>query len=101
MSAAPRSPLGSEFNDFLFAPIGEDENGLILSVVSLLARMNLDPWEEARNLATLPAQAAGKRLALSLDSLTDPILRQAICETTVLRLLALLPGGRPPPRLRP
>lgn len=91
MSANPKSPLASEFNDFLFAPIGEDKNGLTLSVVSLLARMNLDPWEEAGNLATLTAQAAGKRLALSLDSLTDPTLRHAICETTVPRLLALLP----------
>jgi hypothetical protein len=91
MSAGPMSPLGSEFNDFLFAPIGEDQNGLSLSVVSLLARMNMDPWEEAGNLATLPAQAARIRLALSLDSLTDPRLRQAICETTIPRLLPLLP----------
>jgi hypothetical protein len=91
MSAGKKSPLGSEFDNFLFAPIGEDQNGLILRVVSLLARMNLDPWEEAGNLASLPAQAAGRRLALSLDSMTDPSLRQAASETMVLRLLALLP----------
>jgi hypothetical protein len=95
MSAAPKPPLGCEFDNFLFAPIGEDQNGLTLSVVSLLARLNLDPWEEAASLATLPAQAAGKRLALSLDSLTDPTLRQAICETMVLRLLTLLPRRAP------
>jgi hypothetical protein len=101
MSASPNSPLGSEFNDFLFAPIGEDQNGLNLSVVSLLARMNLDPWEEAGNLATLPAQAAGKRLASSLESLTDPRLRQTICAATVMRLLALLPRRAPPAALTP
>jgi hypothetical protein len=93
--AARRSPLGSEFDTFLFAPIGEEQNGLTLRVVSLLARMNLDPWEEAGNLATLPVEAAGKRLASSLDSLTDPSLRQAICETMVLRLLTLLPRRAP------
>jgi hypothetical protein len=93
--ADPKSPLGSEFDNFLFARIGEDQNGLTLSVVSLLARMNLDPWEQAGILATLPAQAAAKCLSRSLDSLTDPLLRQAIGETTVQRLLALLPRRMP------
>ncbi|HTC53651.1 MAG TPA: hypothetical protein VK700_17075 [Steroidobacteraceae bacterium] len=62
-----------------------------MSVVSLLARMNLDPWQEAGTLADLPAEAAAKRLAGSLATLTDPGLRQAISETLILRLLALLP----------
>ena len=85
------SPLGSEFDKFLFAPLGEDENGLPLSVVSLLARMDLDPWQEAGELAALPADAAARRLAGSLDTLSDPILRRRITEPMVLRLLALLP----------
>jgi len=62
-----------------------------LSVISLLARMNLDPWQEAGDLATLPAEAAAKRLAVSLDTLTDPALRQANSGSMVLSLLALLP----------
>jgi hypothetical protein len=86
-----KSPLGSEFDAFLFAPLGEDRNGLPLSVISLLARMNLDPWQEAGSLAALPAHAAATRLACSLDTLTDPELRQASSEVMVLRLLALLP----------
>ena len=45
--------LGSEFDAFLFAPIGEEKNGMLLSVVSALARLNIDPWQEAANLATL------------------------------------------------
>ena len=100
-SAAPKSPLGPEFDKFLFARIGEDRNGLTLSVVSLLARMNLDPWEQAGILATLPAQAAARCLASSLDSLTDPLLRQAIGETTVQRLLALLPRRAATPITEP
>ncbi len=90
-----KSPLGSEFDAFLFAPLGEDRNGLPLSVVSHLARMNLDPWQEAEKLAALPAEAAARRLALSLDTLMDPVLRRANTQTMVLRLLALLPRSEP------
>ena len=90
-----KSSLGSEFDAFLFAPLGEDRNGVPLSVISLLARMNLDPWQEAGDLATLPAEAAASRLALSLDSLTDPTLRQVDSRALILKLLALLPQ-RPP-----
>ncbi len=93
--ADSNSPLGSEFDKFLFAPLGEDDNGLSLSVISLLARLNLDPWQEASELAALPAEAAARRLAGSLDTLTDPILRRRITEPMVLRLLALLPRRTP------
>jgi len=34
----------SEFDDFLFAPIGDEKNGMLLSVISALARLDLDPW---------------------------------------------------------
>lgn len=36
--------LGSEFDAFLFASVGDDRNGLPFSIVSLLGRMDLDPW---------------------------------------------------------
>jgi hypothetical protein len=91
LSAGPKAPAGSEFDEFLFTPLGEDQNGLPLSVVSLLARLNLDPWQEARNLAELPAELAAKRMADSLDSVADPILRTAITESVVRRALARLP----------
>jgi ferric-dicitrate binding protein FerR (iron transport regulator) len=96
-SAAASSALGSEFDAFLFASLGEDRNGVPLSVVSLLARMNLDPWQEAGDLAALPAEAAASRLAGSLDSLTDPLLRHANANsrTLALRLLILLPRKAP------
>jgi hypothetical protein len=91
LSTDPKTPLGREFDDFLFTPLGEDRNGLPLSVVSLLARLNLDPWQEARNLADLPAEVAAGRMAASLDSLADPVLRLAITESVLLRALARLP----------
>ena len=91
LSGEPKAPLGLEFDDFLFTPLGEDQNGLPLSVVSLLARLNLDPWQEARDLAELPAEVAARRMAASLDSVADPILRTAITESVVRRALARLP----------
>jgi hypothetical protein len=94
-SVVQKSQLGSEYDDFLFTSLGEDRNGLPLSVISLFARMNLDPWQEAGNLASLCAAAAARRLALSLDTLTDPALRPTNPEEMVLRLLALLPPHAP------
>ena len=90
------SALGSEFDDFLFALVGEDRNGMPLSVVSVLARMELDPWVEAASLADLPAETAARKLAAWLDVLPDPTLRPAGPDTRATRLIALLP-----PRTKP
>jgi hypothetical protein len=48
-SSASVSVLGTEFDDFLFAPIGEDRNDMPLSVLSALARLDIDPWQEPTN----------------------------------------------------
>ncbi|MGA7823334.1 MAG: PRC-barrel domain-containing protein [Steroidobacteraceae bacterium] len=87
--SASNSRLGSEFDAFLFAPIGEDRNGLPLSIVSLLARMDLDPWQEAARLASLPMEAAAQKLASLL--LPVPCLKPADAPTMATRLIALLP----------
>ena len=68
MRAASTPYLGSQFDDFLFAPIGEEENGMLLSVVSALARLDLDPWQEAASLTGLPVGTATQRLARSASS---------------------------------
>ncbi len=93
-SAAISRP-GSEFNDFLFALVGEDCNGMPLSVVSMLARRDLDPWAEAASLADLPADSAARKLASWLDALPDPALKQAGPDSMAVRLIALLPRRRP------
>ena len=46
--------LDSQFNDFLFASVGKEKTGMMLSVVSALARLDLDAWQETANLARLP-----------------------------------------------
>jgi hypothetical protein len=99
---APIPPLGPEFNNFLFALVGEDRNGMPLSVVSVLARMDLDPWVEAASLADLPAETAARKLASWLDALSDPALKPASPDTRAVRLIALLPRRatpNSPPRL--
>ena len=53
-----------EFDDFLYAPVGADSNEMPLSVLSALARLNVDPWEEAAELTPLcPSLPSGVRPA--------------------------------------
>ena len=57
------------FDCFLFAEVGEERNGMLLSVLSALARLDLDPWREAASLSKLPTAAATERLSSLLSSL--------------------------------
>jgi hypothetical protein len=95
---APR--LGSEFNAFLFSPIGEDRNGMPLSVVSLLARRGLDPWQEAATLAAMSADAATRRLDSLIRTLPAQPLTLPDSRTIATRLIALLPRWTDP-KIRP
>jgi hypothetical protein len=66
------SLLHSDLNNFLFASVGEEQNGVTLSVVSGLTRLGLDPWEEARPART-PAEGPRGRDARERDcSITHP-----------------------------
>ena len=58
------SQISSAFDDFLFAPIGQESNGMRLSVLSALARLDMDPWQGAAKLAKLPIAGATEQLAL-------------------------------------
>lgn len=83
--------LGSEFDAFLFATVDEDKNGMLLSVLSALARLDVDPWQEAARLARLPAESATRRLSSLLEALPDaaPVPRDP--GTVAARLIWLLP----------
>ena len=63
--------IGPEFDEFLCAPIGADRNGTGLSVLSALARLNVDPWQEATSLARMPREAAVVRLTALIDALPN------------------------------
>ena len=89
--SASFSVLGSEFDNFLFASIGEDRNDMPLSVLSALARLDIDPWLEAAELAQLPRETATQRLALSIAALPDGPSARLEHGTIAARLIALLP----------
>jgi hypothetical protein len=85
------SLLGPEFDDFLFAPLGEERNGMRLSVLSALARLEVDPWQEAAKLAGLPGATATARLASLIALLPDEPSMHRDPDRIAARLVALLP----------
>jgi hypothetical protein len=90
------SPLGVEFNAFLFASLNEGAAAAPLSVVSALARLDLDPWQEAAELTRLPRETATQRLSALLTKLPGGPPALADSRTIALRLIALLPGPAGP-----
>jgi hypothetical protein len=82
---------GSEFHEFLYAPIGNDHEGMTLSVLSALARQDLDPWTEASRLAQLPEKAAAQQILDWLDVLPHRTLAGLDRTEVAGRLTALLP----------
>src|SRR5438034_2424107 len=64
-------PMLPEFDRFLFASVGEEVDGVPLSVLSALARLELDPWDEAARLAHLTREAAADQLARMIARLSD------------------------------
>lgn len=45
--ATATSALDSRFDPFLYAAVREGTDGAPLTVLSVLARLDIDPWEEA------------------------------------------------------
>jgi hypothetical protein len=87
------SPLGLEFNAFLFASLDERASAAPLSVVSALARLVLDPWQEAAELTRPPRETAAQRLSSLLTKLPGGPPAFSDSRTIALRLIALLPGA--------
>jgi hypothetical protein len=79
------------FDKFLYSVIREEEGGASLTVLSALARRNIDPWEAAEELTRVPWAAA----ATQLSSLIAIPLRNAavpqVPDPLVIDLLAKLP----------
>jgi hypothetical protein len=86
------SLLHSDLNDFLFASVGNEQNGMPLNVVSALTRLGVDPWTEAARLADLPKAVAAEALAPTIARLSvgrpQPSDDLAISQ----RLVELLPA---------
>ena len=87
---------GLEYAAFLFEPLGDDRNGVPLALVSILGRMSLDPWSEAASLASMPTDAAARKLASFIESMPNHALPRVESNTLAERLIRLLPK-RPNP----
>lgn len=93
MSVMPNTRIGCEFDKFLHATIGDDD-GMPLTVLSALARLNVDPWEEAAKLTRLTEQCAVVQLAALLGALRHGPLLCPDPAGIAAPLIALLPPNR-------
>ena len=89
--AAPAPLIGREFDSFLFASIGDDRHGQPLSVLSALARSDVDPWEEAGALARMSRKKAKARLTAMIVALQDEPIAALPLDAIASDLVALLP----------
>lgn len=92
MAYAP-TQLGQDpqFEPFLYAPLGEDRRGSRVTVLSMLARLGVDPWSEASELSRLPVVAARQRLEALMTRFHDVPTPVSDRSRIVLGLLDLLP----------
>src|SRR5215831_4869567 len=82
-------PLRPELDRFLFATVGDEFDGMPLSVISALTRLGLDPWQEAGRLSSLSNREAVEQLARLIVEL--PGRR---CQINVYRAEAASGGTR-------
>jgi len=93
MSELPR--LESQYDAFLFASVCEADE-MTLSVLSVLARHDVDPWQEAARLAQLAKDQAVNSLASKICKSNSE--RWSASEASMLaeRLIELLPSHSRP-----
>ena len=81
----------SEFNEFLFASVGEEKSGQELTVLSALARLGLDPWGEAARLSELSKEVAIGALAATIAKLPRGDWKKSDTQSIAARLVSCLP----------
>ena len=85
---------GCQFDQFLYASVGDDANGMPLTVLSALARMDVDPWDEAEKLTQLPRASAVTQLVTLLAALRHAPVTGLDPALVAAPLIALLPCPR-------
>jgi hypothetical protein len=97
MTLRPEFTLGhSEYNAFLFAPVGEEAVGVQLTVLTALTRLGLDPWQEAARLSDLPRDAAARALAAAIATLPAGDWKVSESGAIAARLVDCLPARSAP-----
>src|SRR5882757_8990726 len=87
----------SEYNAFLFSAVGEEAVGLPLTVLTALARLGIDPWQEAARLSDLPRETAARLFAQTIAKLPEGDWKASDAETIAARLVDSLPLRSAPP----
>ena len=64
-------PLRPDLDGFLYTQVGDERRRIPLSVISALAQLGLDPWEEAARLSSLSKGEAVEQLARLITELPD------------------------------
>jgi hypothetical protein len=82
----------SDLNQFLFADIGTEANGMALSVLSVFARRGSDPWTEAGRLAGLPKAEATDSLARMIATMPNSLWALPDAVVIAVRLIGMLPA---------
>jgi hypothetical protein len=95
------SLINSEFNDFLFALVGEEKSGMQLTVLSALTRLGFDPWREAARLSELTKEAATSALAAAISALPEGDWEGLNSRSIAVRLVDRLPKQVSPPAESP
>ena len=86
----------SGLDAFLYADVGNESNGSALTILSVLARLGMDPWSQAARWAALSTDGAIDGLSQSISQmpLTPAVLAESRAIAT--RLVQLLPGKTSP-----
>ena len=89
------SRLESQYDAFLFASVCETDE-MTLSVLSVLARQDVDPWEEAARLAQLSRDQAISSLASKIWKSNSERWSPSEAGVLAVRLIELLPSHSGP-----
>lgn len=93
-----RVSLPSQYDDFLYAVLEPPAHGPSITVLTLFARLDLDPWEEAARLAALSTQDAEVALAATLCRVAGEMRDPYEAKATACQLVARLPRISPSTR---
>ena len=89
----------SQYDTFLFASVCETDE-MTLSVLSVLARQDVDPWQEAARLAQLPKDQAISSLASTIWKAISERGSPSDASGLAARLIELCSRSRPPSQPR-
>lgn len=85
------SQIRCEYDAFLYASVEEQSGQQMLSVLSALARLDIDPWQEAAKLSCMARDKAAWRLASLIETLPGEQSGHRNMRAAATRLIALLP----------